>query len=84
MEFLKLILRKKLIFVSGNSNQEYSDPPSRGASPFSSMGEITVDSKGVVELLDLLNMHKAPGPDGLNAGVLKRCSTYILDILALR
>ena len=35
------------------------------------MGDITVDPKGVAKLLDGLNVHKAPGPDGLNARVLK-------------
>ena len=60
-----------------------SDPPSKGASPFSSMGEITVDLKGVAKLLDELNVHKAPGPDGINARVLKECSTQISHILAL-
>ena len=53
------------------------------ASPFSSMGEITVDPKGVAKLLDGLNVHKASGPDGLNARVLKECSTQISLILAL-
>ena len=31
-----------------------SDPPSKGASPFSPMGDITVDPKGVAKLLDEL------------------------------
>ena len=58
---------------------------SKGASPFSSMGEMTVDLKGVAKLVDGvgLYMHKAPGLYGLNAGVLKECSTQILPILAL-
>ena len=43
------------------------------------MGDITVDPK----LLDGLNVHKAPGPDGLNARVLKECSNEISPILAL-
>ena len=47
------------------------------------MGEITVDPKGVAKLLDGLNVHKAPGLDGLKARVLKECSTQILPILAL-
>ena len=47
------------------------------------MGEITVDPKGVAKLLDGLNVHKPPGSDGLNARVLKECSTQILPILAL-
>ena len=57
--------------------------PSKGASPFSSMGDITVDPKGVTKLLDGLNVHKASGPDGLNARVLKECSNEISLILAL-
>ena len=47
------------------------------------MGDITVDPKGVAKLLDGLNEHKAPGPDGLNARVLKECSNEISPILAL-
>ena len=60
-----------------------SDLPSKGASPFSPMGDITVDPKGVAKLLDGLNIHKAPGQDGLNARVLKECSNEISPILAL-
>ena len=47
------------------------------------MGDITVDPKGVAKLLDGLNVHKASGPDGLNARVLKECSNEISPILAL-
>ena len=47
------------------------------------MGNITVDPKGVTKLLDGLNVHKASGPDGLNARVLKECSNEISPILAL-
>ena len=34
-------------FQSAFTREADSDPPSKGASPFSSMGEITVDPKGV-------------------------------------
>ena len=47
------------------------------------MGVITVDPKGVAKLLDGLNVHKASGPDGLNARVLQYCSNEISPILAL-
>ena len=47
------------------------------------MGDITVDPKGVAKLLDVLNVHKASDPDGLNARVLKKCSNEISPILAL-
>ena len=45
------------------------------------MGEITVDPKGVSKLLNNLNIHKAPGPDGLSAKVLKGCSSEIAPVL---
>ena len=70
-------------FQSAFTREDDSDPPSKGASPFSSMGDITVDPKGVTKLLDGLNVHKASGPDGLNARVLKECSNEISPILAL-
>ena len=59
------------------------DTPSKRASSFSSMGDITVGPKGVTKLLEGLKVHKAPGWDGLNARVLKECSNEISPILAL-
>ena len=47
------------------------------------MVDITVDPKGIAKLLDELNVHKAPGPDGLNTRVLKECSNEISPILPL-
>ena len=47
------------------------------------IGEITVDPKGVLKLLNTLNIHKAHGPDGLSARVLKECSSEIAPILTL-
>ena len=46
------------------------------------MDEITVDPNGVIKQLDRLNIHKASGPDGLNARVLKECRTEIGPVLA--
>ena len=40
-------------------------------------------TKQFAKLLDGLNVHIAPGPDGLNARVLKECSNEISPILAL-
>ena len=39
-------------FQSAFTGEGHSDPPSKGASPFSPMGDITVDPKGVAKLLD--------------------------------
>ena len=47
------------------------------------MGEITVDPKGVLKPLNSLNIHKAPGPDGLSARLLKESSSEIAPILTL-
>ena len=47
------------------------------------MGEITVDPKGVLKLLNNLNIHKAPGPDGLSARMLKECSSEAPPMMAL-
>ena len=38
--------------------------------------------KGVIKLLNCLNIHRAPGPDGLSAGVVEGCSTEIAPVLA--
>ena len=44
--------------------------------------DITVDPAGVAKLLAKLNIHKASGPDGLNARVLKECSSEVAPVLA--
>ena len=58
-------------FQSAFTREAKFDLPSKGANPFFSMREISVDPKGVAKLLDGPNVYKAPGPDGLNARVLK-------------
>ena len=70
-------------FKSAFTREGDSDPPSKGAIPFSPMGDIIVDPKWVAKRLGGLNVHKAPGPDGLNTRVLKECSNEISPILAL-
>ena len=47
------------------------------------IGEITIDPKGVLKLLNSLKIHKASGPDGLSARVLKECSSEISPMLSL-
>ena len=69
-------------FQSAFTRETDSEIPSKGTSPFTPMGEITVDPKGVLKLLNRLKVHKAPGPDGLSARVLKECSSEIAPILA--
>ena len=47
------------------------------------MGEITSGPKGVLKMLNNLNIHKASEPIGLSARVLKECSSEISPMLAL-
>ena len=75
-------------YVINNSKSAFtresdSEIPCKGTSPFTPIGEITVDPKGVLKLLNGLNIHKASGPDGLSARVLKECSSEIAPILTL-
>ena len=69
-------------FQSAFTRETDSEIPCKGTSPFTPMVEITVDPKGVLKLLNVLKVHKAPGPDGLSARVLKECSSEIAPILA--
>ena len=70
-------------FESAFTRESDTEIPSKGTSPFTPMGEITVDPKGVLKLLNNLNIHKASGPDGVSARVLKGCSSKISPMLAL-
>ena len=70
-------------FESAFTCESDTEIPSKGTSPFIPMGEITVDPKGVLKLLNNLNIHAASGPDGLSARVLKECSSVISPMLAL-
>ena len=70
-------------FQSAFTRESDDEIPSKGTSPFTPMGEITVDPNGVLKLLNNLKIHRAPGPDGLSARVLKECSSEIASILAL-
>ena len=45
------------------------------------MKDIKADGNRVFKLLPKLNISKASGPDGLNARVLKECSSEIAPIL---
>ena len=57
-----------------------SADPHKGSSPFTAVNEIKVVPKGVIKLLNNLNVHKAPGSDGPRARVLKACSSEIVLI----
>jgi hypothetical protein len=66
-----------------NKDEYIATIKNKGPSPFPSMGSFTVSSEGVKKLLDGLNIHKAAGPDGIPARVLKELSDELAPVLAL-
>ena len=81
--FILGMFRPSEQFQSAFTHESDDEIPSKGTSPFTPMGEITVDPNEVLKLLNNLKIHKAPGPDGLSARVLKECSSEISPILVL-
>ena len=70
-------------FSSVFNSEEDDDIPDLGPSPHPSMKKITVTSKGVFLLLARMNPHKATGPDGISAQILKILAEEIAPILTL-
>ena len=58
-------------------------PPTISDLPFPAIFTISVDANGVLNLLNELDISKAPGPDKIPAHFLKLCSTEIAPILIL-
>ena len=70
-------------FESAFTHESDTEILSKGSSPFTPMGEITVDPKGVLKLLNKLQIQKTSESDGLSARVLKECCSDISPMLAL-
>ena len=51
--------------------------------PGTKMEDITITRNGIVKLLKDLNPHKASGPDGIGARILKECAEQVVDGLVL-
>jgi len=45
------------------------------------MSDITLNEQGLKKLLSNINPHKASGPDGIHAKILKECKDQIAQIL---
>ena len=58
-------------FESAFTRESETEIPSKGSSPFTPMGEITVDPNVVLKLLNNFKIHKPSAPDGLSGRVLK-------------
>ena len=57
------------------------DIPDKGPSPHPIMEQIHINDKGVLNLLNNLNPHKACGPDNINSRVMKDLKDQVAPIL---
>ena len=58
-----------------------SDLPNKVPSPYPDICHFTIVEEGVLHLLSTLNIHKACGPDQINAIFLKQTSTVITPLI---
>ena len=70
-------------FSSVFTNDETSDLPDLGPSPHPTMNNIEVNCAGVIKLLRNLKPHKATGPDGVPAMLLKELAEEIAPAITL-
>jgi len=68
-------------FQSVFTKENLHDSPNKGPSPYSSMKDININTKGVHKLLKNLNAHKATGPDSIPSFILKTAANEIAPIL---
>ena len=63
------------------TKEDPSSIPSLAGEPYPDMADIEISEEGVKKLLKNLNPHKATGPDGLPAKILKECANEIAPFL---
>ena len=68
-------------FSSVFNKEENDNLPDKGHSPYPSMDKITVTRKGVYLLLARTDPHKATGPDGISAQLLKTLADELAPVL---
>ena len=68
-------------FCSVFTKENQINFPDLGSSKVPDIGNLIITTEGVEKLLSNLNPHKASGPDGITARVLKSCSASIAPIL---
>ena len=66
------------VFTIGNA----SNSPSLGVSPYNELPHITVSEAGVRQLLEYIKPHKATGPDGIPARLLKDYAADLAPVLS--
>ena len=68
-------------FQSVFTEEDQSNMPDKGPSPYQPMDDITVSEKGIRTLLQNLQPNKATGPDGIPAFLLKSAANELAPIL---
>ena len=68
-------------FCSVFTRDDTGNIPDLGTSNVPDISNIIITTEGVFKLLSNLQTHKAPGPDGVTARVLKNCSHSIAPVL---
>ena len=65
------------------TKEDLNAMPSMSGSPYPKMRSFTINTKGVLKLLNDLNPHKAQGPDAIPSHFLKECAEEIAPALTL-
>ena len=68
-------------FQSVFTEEDMSNMPDKGESPFKEMKEIKISEKGVLKLLLDIKPNKATGPDEIPAAMLKTAAEELTPIL---
>ncbi len=63
------------------TDEDLTNIPDKGHSPYATMPDITVTAKGVYELLKKLNPKKAVGPDNISTRILKENAEELAPVL---
>ena len=70
-------------FTSVFTTEDTFDVPSLNGHPFPDISLINVTNDGVTTLLSNLKIHKASGPDGIPASLLKNLTTTLAPPLTM-
>jgi len=68
-------------FQSVFTTEDSDHVPDKGPSPYTTIADIEITTQGVYNLLQNLDTHKSPGPDGIHGHFLKATATEIAPVL---
>jgi hypothetical protein len=68
-------------FKSVYTQEDHTNIPHKGPSPYSAMQNITITENGVYKLLRNIKPYKATGPDSIQARYLKKLALELTPIV---